>query len=270
MTCVEALRVQAYFDAELPPEEAASIEKHLPRCSGCRELLAELAETRAALKREKTEVRAPAELRARILAALDAEESRAAGKPPVKPAPKSVRGSLRTRPFWFGAFAGVGASALAAALFVFVMWPMAAGPMIDGLLSAHLQSLEPDRLVTVVSSEHHTVKPWFGGHADVSPTVADFSAQGFTLVGGRADALFGQRAAVTVYRHGKHTINVFSWAAKQLSLPRSTTRNGYRLLFWRSADLAYCAVSDTTWNSLEDLEALVEAQIAAERRVETP
>ena len=260
MTCAQGLRVQAYFDAELAPDEVTAIERHLPRCPGCRTLLAELAETRAAL-RELPVVQAPAELRARILRSLDAEPT------PLKPTTRPI---ARSRPFWFGAFAGVGVSALAATLFVFLMLPMAARPMVDGLLAAHLESLEPDRLVSVVSSEHHTVKPWFGGHADVSPTVADFSAKGFVLVGGRADPLFGQRAAVTVYRHGKHTINVFTWADKQAALPRATTRNGYRLLFWRSADLAYCAVSDTTWNSLEDLQALLQAQIAAEQRVETP
>jgi len=274
MTCAEALRVQAYFDAELAPDDAASIERHLPRCPGCRTLLAELEQTRATLK-NVPQVHAPAALRANIFAALDAEEVAAAQAAPAKPvtaksvSAKPARGAtIRTRPFWLGAFAGLGVSALAAALFAFVMLPFAAGPTVDGLLTAHLQSLEPQRLVTVVSSEHHTVKPWFGGHADVSPTVADFSARGFTLVGGRADPLLGQRAAVTVYRHGKHVINVFAWSNKNMVLPEATTRNGYRLLFWRSADLAYCAVSDTTWNAMEELRGLIEAQIVAEQRVE--
>ena len=123
MTCAEALRVQAYFDAELAPDDAASIEQHLPRCPACRALLAELEQTRAALK-NVPQLRAPAALRANIFAALDAEEMAAAqvasGKPvtaksvPAKPA---LGATVRTRPFWFGAFAGVGVSALAAVLF---------------------------------------------------------------------------------------------------------------------------------------------------------
>lgn len=276
MTCAEALRVQAYFDGELDLAEAASIDRHLSRCAACRALLAELGETRAAL-RNVPAVRAPAALRARILDSLDAEEATSANTGTADFAaansaqPKPLRGSaLRSRPFWFGAFAGLGVSALAAALFAFVLLPMSVGPMVEGLMSAHLQSLRPDRLVQVVSSEHHTVKPWFGGRADVSPTVADFGAQGFTLLGGRTDPLLGQRAAVTVYRHGKHTINVFAWANKNSLLPEATSRNGYRLLFWRSDDLAYCAVSDTTWNAMEQLRGLIQAQSEAERRVATP
>ena len=267
MTCAEALRVQAYFDAELEPDEAASIERHLPRCPGCRTLLAGLEQTRAVLKRQQTELRAPAELRARILGALDAEESRPADDKP--PAARSLHSATSRKSFWFGALAGLGISALAVAMFALVLLPMTASPVVEGLLSAHLRSLQPQRLVSVASSEHHTVKPWFGGRADVSPTVADFSARGFTLLGGRTDPLLGQRAAVTVYRHGKHTINVFTWVDKDFALPRATTRSGYRLLFWRSADLAYCAVSDTTWNSLEELQSLLQAQSAAEQRVES-
>jgi anti-sigma factor RsiW len=222
-------------------------------------------------------VQAPELLRARILQALDAEEPAAASAGSVKPAardfppPEWNRGSaLRARPFWFGALAGLGVSVLAAAMFALVLLPMSVGPLVEGLLSAHLESLQPQRLVSVVSSEHHTVKPWFGGRADVSPTVADFRARGFTLLGGRADRLLEQRAAVTVYRHGKHTINVFAWANKSALLPEATSRNGYRFLFWRSADLAYCAVSDTTWNALEELRGLIQAQSEAERRVDSP
>jgi anti-sigma factor RsiW len=155
-----------------------------------------------------------------------------------------------------GAFSGAGGVAIAAALAVFLIVPSFTNPLLDGLVTAHVRSLMPDHLIDVVSTDKHTVKPWFAGHADVSPAVADFAAQGYTLVGGRADYFEGQRAAVTVYRHGAHTINVFSWAGSGV-LPRDSTRNGYHLAFFREGNLDYCAVSDTGWDELHGLVTLV-------------
>jgi anti-sigma factor RsiW len=249
--CAEALRVQAFFDNELDAISSADIERHVEHCSECRALLQDLEQVRVALRRDLAYERAAPMLRTRVLQALD-DESRAA------PAPSNVH-RLTPKPkrsFWVGAFSGVGGMAVAAALALFVIVPSFTSPLLDGLVSAHLRSLMPDHLIDVVSTDKHTVKPWFAGHADVSPAVADFAAQGYTLVGGRADYFEGQRAAVTVYRHGAHTINVFSWAARGI-LPRDNTRNGYHLAFFRDGNLDYCAVSDTGWDELHGLVTLL-------------
>jgi len=118
--------------------------------------------------------------------------------------------------------------------------------------------LMPDHLIDVVSTDKHTVKPWFAGHTDVSPVVADFDRQGYRLIGGRADFFDHQRAAVVVYQHGSHVINVFSWAAEQRGLQKNTTRNGYHLAFWKTGNLEYCAVSDTAWGELIGLVRLLQ------------
>ena len=117
-----------------------------------------------------------------------------------------------TDPFWAGAFGGVGGTAIAAMLAFFLLTPRPTNPLLDELVNAHVRSLMPAHLIDVVSTDKHTVKPWFAGHADVSPVVADFEQQGYRLIGGRVDYLEHQRAAVVVYQHGAHVINVFSWA----------------------------------------------------------
>jgi hypothetical protein len=63
---------------------------------------------------------------------------------------------------------------------------------------------------------------------------------------------------VVVYQHGSHIINVFSWAVRTDSVPKNTTRNGYHLVFWKSGDLMYCAVSDTAWDELRGLAQLLQ------------
>ena len=168
-----------------------------------------------------------------------------------------ARGRRRARPYWVGALGGFGSAAAAAMLALFILIPTRPDPMLDDLVNAHVRSLMPDHLIDVVSSERHTVKPWFAGHADVSPVVADFESQGYKLVGGRADYFDRQRAAVVVYQHGAHTINVFSWASDKSPAVQSATRNGYHLEFWKIGNLEYCAVSDTGWEELHGLVRLL-------------
>jgi anti-sigma factor (TIGR02949 family) len=248
--CAESLRVQAYFDGEVDAVSAADLERHVEHCAECRALLQDLEQTRTAIRRDLTPGRAPPELRARIMHALDRETA------VNTPRPKRWgRTTWRTRPFWVGALGGLGSAAVAATLFL-VLSPSLTNPLLDDLLSAHVRSLMPSHLIDVVSSDQHTVKPWFAGHTDVSPVVADFAPQGYRLIGGRADYLKHQRSSVVVYQHGPHVINVFSWAASS-ALPRNTTRSGYHMAFWKAGDLQYCAVSDTGWDELLGLVRLL-------------
>ena len=139
----------------------------------------------------------------------------------------------------------------------FLLTPRPTTPLLDELVNAHVRSLMPAHLIDVVSTDKHTVKPWFAGHADVSPVVADFEQQGYRLIGGRVDYLDHQRSAVVVYQHGAHVINVFSWAGTARPLPDNLTRSGYHLAFWKTGDLEYCAVSDTGWDELLGLVRLL-------------
>jgi anti-sigma factor RsiW len=254
MQCAESLRVQAYFDRELDAPSAADMERHGTTCDECRALLHDLEQVRAALRQNLTYWSTPPALRARVTRALDLESA-------VK-SPHLHRERLTSwrplRPFWKGAFSGIGAAAFAAGTAFLLLAPPLTNPVLDELVSAHVRSLMPDHLIDVVSTDRHTVKPWFAGHTDVSPVVVDFDQKGYRLIGGRADFFDHQRAAVVVYQHGSHVINVFSWAADQRGLQKNTTRNGYHLAFWRTGNLEYCAVSDTAWGELIGLVRLLQ------------
>jgi len=252
MGCAESLRTQAYFDGEVDAVSAVDIERHIAQCAECRVLLQNLEQTRTAIRRDLTYDRAPPELRARIMRALDQES---ANKTPRLN--ERSRSTWRTRPFWIGALGGMGGTAVAASIAFFLLSPSLTSPLLDDLVTAQVRSLLPSHLIDVVSTDQHTVKPWFAGHTDVSPVVADFSQQGYRLIGGRADYLDHQRSAVVVYQHGPHVINVFSWADRQRALPNNTTRSGYHMAFWKAGDLKYCAVSDTGWEELLELVRLL-------------
>jgi anti-sigma factor RsiW len=284
--CAESLRVQAYFDREVDSVSAVEIERHIEQCAECRASLEDFDRMRAALRRV-TFHRASPELRARILSAIDHESSlegrpqTAAGAAETGAAETSASAARvsrsrasaagpsiwRLRPFWAGALGGFGGAAIAAGLAFLLFAPPAANAVLDELVNAHIRSLMPTaQIIDVQSTDRHTVKPWFAGHADVSPVVADFAAQGYRLIGGRADYVARQRAAAVVYQHGAHVINVFSWAAGGEPLPRDATRNGYHLACWKAGNLDYCAISDTGWGELNGLVRLLRETSAAESR----
>jgi anti-sigma factor RsiW len=250
--CPEALRVQAYFDAELDPMIALEVERHLQHCADCRALLGELGQLRIAMRHEAPYAQAPPALRARIARTLDGED---AGGPRSRSLDTRLTG---LRAFWIGATSGLVTAAVAAGIALLLFASPRTSPLIDALVNAHVSSLLSTHLIDVQSTDQHTVKPWFAGHTEVSPVVADFDAQGYKLVGGRVDYLEHQRAAVVVYRHGLHVINVFTWAAAGRALPRQLTRDGYHLASWRMGDLEYCAISDTAWDELQGLVRLLQ------------
>ncbi len=263
MQCVEALRVQAYFDGEVDAVSALEVERHAERCPECRALLDHLAGTRARLRGSLELATAPAELRGAITRLLERETGGGSETPTGVPTPRAPS-RARARPFWLGALGAAG-TALAAGLalfFVSSLW--LSNPVLDDLVSAHVRSLMPDHLTDVVSTDRHTVKPWFAGHADVSPVVADFADQGYRLLGGRADYFDRQRVAAVVYQHGAHIINVFAWVAGRASLPEYTTRSGYHIACWKLGNLQYCAISDTGWDELQGLTRLLRASGAAD------
>jgi len=252
MRCAESLRVQAHFDGELDAISSLNLEQHTQHCGECSELLASLERTRATLRGSLREVRTPPELRARVLRGLDVEDG-TGGAQRRTPA----RRSWRLPTFWWGSLSGAGATVVAGAVAYGVLMLPPANRVVDSVMEAHVSSLMSGHLIDVVSTDKHTVKPWFAGHAELSPVVADFAAQGYRLTGGRVDYLERERAAVTVYQHGPHVINVFCWIAPRGPLPGNVTRQGYHLAFWRSGDLAYAAVSDTGWDELVGLERLL-------------
>jgi anti-sigma factor RsiW len=248
MPCNEALRVQAYFDGELDAVAAMDVERHLENCAECAALYADLEAMRKLVRGSAIYHRADGDLRDSIV------EKLGDGRHSTTKSPPRYFGD---RKFLSGLTSGVGATALAAVMVFFLAAPPVPNMLVADVTNAHLRSLMSDHLIDVVSTDHHTVKPWFAGHTDVSPPVTNFAKQGFTLIGGRADYVDGHRAAVVVYRHGLHIINVFTWAANGEIMPDDVTRDGYHIVFWQSGDLVFCAVSDTGAGELADLVRLI-------------
>ena len=240
-------QLDAYLDDELAPADARELEAHLAQCRECERFRKERLELRAAIRAEVPTFEAPAALRDRVRAAVGAARGVRA------PRRFAVRGVWRPL-------------AVAASLVVVALgsWRLAvqraAGETLaEDILTSHIRSLMPGHLTDVVSSDQHTVKPWFNGRLDYSPPVYDFSGRGYPLLGGRLDYVDGRSVAALVYGRRQHLINVFLWpvARRPVAAPASRTHQGYHLLHWATADYTYWVVSDLGLPELGDFAGLL-------------
>jgi anti-sigma factor RsiW len=238
-------QLDAYLDGELAATEAAELEAHLRACPHCARVEQRRRALSTALRDQMPRFRAPDTLRARVRAAVRAETNQTA---------------YHRRYPWR-------ALAVAASLAVvaFGSWQLAlrrAGgeDITNQVLASHVRSLMPGHLTDVLSSDQHTVKPWFNGKLDFSPPVSDFAGHGFPLIGGRLDYVGGRQVAVLAYGRRQHVINVFLWPTERgrTGGGSAKTRQGYHLLHWTTPAYSYWVASDLGLPELRDFETLLE------------
>ena len=239
MTCDEAeVLLHALIDGELDAGHALEVENHIAGCPRCAAALRDYREMSKAIAEAGAGYTAPAALRQRIEAAL--------------PQPRAIpnrRAVLR------GFAMGSAVSALAATGLVAIVLRNDDAERIQAeVVSAHLRSLQAGHLTDVISTDQHTVKPWFNGRLDVSPPVVDLTAQGFTLIGGRLDYVDARALGAVVYKRRQHVINLFvaQTASTERRAAKIDTVQGFNIRHWSDRGLNFWAVSDLAKDELAE------------------
>jgi anti-sigma factor RsiW len=247
MTCDEAeILLHALIDGELDAGHAREVEAHVAECPRCAEDLATYRQMHEAIGAMDLGYTAPASLRRRIEASLPQASV---------PAP-SRRAVLR------GFAMGSAVSAIAATGLVAIVLRNDDQQRLEAdIVSAHLRSLQAGHLIDVVSTDQHTVKPWFNGKLDLSPPVIDLGAQGFTLAGGRLDYVDSRPIGAVVYRRRAHVINLFVARSDNTEHVAATTNmiQGYNVRAWSDRGMNFWAVSDIGTDELAEFGEKFEA-----------
>jgi anti-sigma factor RsiW len=292
MNCNEARPlVDASVDRELSAADELRVREHLSGCEQCRRA-ADDAQAISRMTRSASYYRAPAGLAARIVAALPATAAEPVTAAP-SPSPARDAGGWREwlRGWWpRGGYRGTGGMAtahgpraatlawfgctvlilcaLAVTTTLHLRRPAAEAAFVEDLVSSHVRAQISGRDIDVISSDRHTVKPWFNGRIDYAPPVFDLAQQGFTLAGGRLDYVGRERVAVLVYHYQKHVIDVYVFppgstgpAVSEAAPPRSS--EGYALQRWQAAGMTWWAVTDAGADALDGLRAALDARLGA-------
>ncbi len=234
----DRLWLNAYIDGELDPAHTLEFEQRLAADPALAAAHARLKALRGAIAARVPRERASPELKRRVAALA---------RPPS------------TAPGWRALAASVAVAFVAGSALTFVgldtRGPAGGGETASSaaplLVASHMRSLMASQQVDVVSSDRHTVKPWFNGKLPESPRVVDLASQGFPLVGGRIDVIGLTPVPTLVYRHRLHVISLTAVPGKLgTAAPRDI--DGYNIVDWTDGNITYWAVSDLSTPELED------------------
>ncbi len=238
-------KLDAYFDGELPVDEARALQEHLRQCATCAtEGLRKLQQKRAIQAAAQRFTPDPA-FRTRI------QKSIAAPRP-----------SPWTRRFPVLAMA---AALLIASAFLLILQRERGSEqqLMSELVDQHVATLASSNPVDVVSTDRHTVKPWFQGKIPFTFNLPELQGSPFVLEGGRVSYLSQSPGAELIFRVRQHQISVFIFQERGLREARGNesarTALSFEVRNWRHNGLRYFVVGDASGQDLDKLSELIKS-----------
>jgi anti-sigma factor RsiW len=234
-------KIDAYADGEISDQELAAFDEHLRICHDCAAEALNRIQMKRATRAAGMRFTPPPELRVRIEKSL---------------APKRRRLAFLMSP----------ALALAVALILVVaVWSVLMlrrserQEAMSELLDMHVAALASANPVDVVSTDRHTVKPWFQGKLPFTFNLPEMQASQYKLDGGRLVYFRNQPGAQLIYELRKHELSVFIVQ----ELPGTGGRisagnqNGFSVESWNAGGLHYVILSDAGAGDVHALGELV-------------
>ena len=238
-------QLETYLDGELSAAEMREMDSHIRSCPSCA---------------------------AGVMSGLQAKHALHAAGKRYSPNPQlreSIRRTIAAKPqrspirMWLGAAVAFALLLLAGFVTTSVrQQQLARQHVFSELADLHVATLASANPVDVISTDRHTVKPWFQGKIPFSFNLPELQNSEFTLVGGRVTYLGQTPGAELIYQIRKHQISVFivqdravdkelgssSYAQRELS---------FNIESWNQDGLRYFVIGDASSKDIGDLVDLL-------------
>jgi len=238
-----ATMIGAYLDGELLPDQAAAVQEHLGSCMHCSSEIAEIARVQRSLRSARGHFAPSAEFRRKVQKQISR--------------PRRRNWLIWTMPV------GVAlATTILLTTFAYIGHARRSSAFAE-LADLHVNALSSTNLVDVVSTDRHTVKPWFQGKIPFSFNLPEFSGTQYTLLGGRMVYFHQHPGAQLIVSMNQHKISVLIFQnsvdlggalAGQAAQDRGTS---FGIEGWQSQQLWFVLVSDADPAGIDNLARLL-------------
>ena len=241
-------KIDAYLDGELDAAESRALGEHLRRCSACASDALQRVQVKRAVHAAGKRFEASTQLRRKVAENIAANSSR----------------NWAPSGWWRFVFVPALAALLAGMALTWYQGRQAAARqhLYSELADLHVATLASVNPVDVLSTDRHTVKPWFQGKIPFTFNLPELQTSGFVLVGGRVSYLEQTAGAQLIFRVRNHEISVFIFPEKGTAATGTPLGPVNRLSFtfesWTQGDLRYFVVGDANADDIRALSMLLQ------------
>jgi anti-sigma factor RsiW len=238
-------KLDTYLDGEVPEQEMHIFDAHVRTCSSCSADALARVQLKRTIQVAGKRFTPSAEFRRRV-------QQRIAAKP--------------RRSFNLGWMFAAAAAILVVGTLTSVYLGTRSGKdqVFSEIADLHVATLASSSPVDVVSTDRHTVKPWFQGKIPFAFNLPELQDSEFSLLGGRMTYLEQTPGAHLIYDVRKHHISVFVFQERSLPAERnedslSKKQLAFNLETWSQGGLRYFVIGDASTADIENLAKLFKA-----------
>jgi anti-sigma factor RsiW len=265
--------LNALADGELSTDQLADANEHLAGCPSCTSSALFQAMLKSAASKAGQRYTPPPHLQERF-ARLASQGASQPGAPSFRTAPAPA--SRSTWQFELLGWATAAVLLLVSVSIVLIQRgvhrsQIAAAEhaaLVTEVFDQHIATLAASLPPQVLSTDRHTVKPWFQGKLPFSFDLPDSLPGDTKLEGANLTYLRNQPVAQLLYSIGKHRVSVFVAGRAAAIRPDDfvAEHSGFHVRAFNTGDLEVVAVSDVDPARLSDLVSLIEQSQAGSHK----